>query len=94
MANGVKQYLAARDAKPMPHLGDVVHSVNVGSEFEGTLLLSDLREFVATHDALLDALKAARKHVVIHRNDFGEVLNEEAEQTLAKIDAALSKAGA
>ncbi len=53
----VRAYLAAREALPMPHLGDIIHAVNLGSEYAGALLLSDLRAFVASHDAMVKALE-------------------------------------
>lgn len=42
----IKQYIAMRDAKPMPQLGDHIHTVNAGTEWEGVLSLSDIRQMI------------------------------------------------
>lgn len=55
--NGIRKYLAARDASPMPQLGDCIHAVNTGGPHEGELLLSDLRAFIASYDAMVKALE-------------------------------------
>jgi hypothetical protein len=55
----VRMYLAARRAKPMPQLGDAIHTVNAGSEYEGNLLLSDLYVLSKSHADLSEALAAA-----------------------------------
>lgn len=48
----VMRYLEMRKAKPMPQLGDSIHSVNIGSEWEAELRLSDLDEAAAALTAL------------------------------------------
>lgn len=56
--NRIKNYLSMRDAMPMPQLGDGIHYVNVGTEWEGELRLSDLRNLVNSHDKLVESLRA------------------------------------
>ena len=55
--NRIQRYLDMREAKPMPQLGDGIHCVNPGTEFEGTLALSDLRELSSQHREMLGALE-------------------------------------
>ena len=66
----LKQYLYARKAKPMPHLGDIIHSVNVGSPYEGELLLSDLREFAESHEKLAKALRKCLNYIENTEEEF------------------------
>lgn len=55
--NRIQRYLDMREAKPMPQLGDGIHCVNPGTEFEGTLSLSDLRELSSQYREMLEAFK-------------------------------------
>lgn len=49
----------------MPQLGDGIHSVNPGTEFEGTLSLSDLRELSSQYREMLDALRDIKNDSII-----------------------------
>jgi hypothetical protein len=49
---------------------------------------------VNAHDELVAALRLARRHITVHRNDFDEVINDTASDDLAIIDAALAKVDA
>lgn len=48
-------YIAMRQAQPMPQLGDIIHAVNTGTEWEGELRLSDLVAF-AQHVEKLEGM--------------------------------------
>jgi hypothetical protein len=39
----VMHYLAMRKAVPMTQMGDPIHAIHTGSEYEAELLLSDLQ---------------------------------------------------
>lgn len=41
---------------------------------------------------LLQELKNARRYIVVHRNELGEVINDDAVTDLERIDAAIAKA--
>ncbi len=43
----VRGYVSAHDMKPMRGMGDEIHGLHVGTEFEGSLRLSDLRLILA-----------------------------------------------
>jgi hypothetical protein len=83
--NRVKSYLAARDAKPFHALGDIIHGVNIGSEFEGELRLSDLRAFASSHAELVEALREANALILAPAEDLKDGV-------LSRIRAVLSKA--
>lgn len=90
--NGVRKYIAARDAKPMTQLGDIIHGVNAGSEFEGTLLLSELRAFVNAHDELVGALRAITAAASTDVSDTAIIVGSDAKAILAFAREALAKA--
>ena len=41
----IAHYLELRRQKPMDQLGDTIHAVNIGSQWEAELLLSDMINF-------------------------------------------------
>ncbi len=88
----VRAYLAAREALPMPHLGDAIHAVNTGSEFEGELRLSDLKAFVATHEFLVKALNTVVEGASADVSDTAIIVGSDAKSILAFARMALSKA--
>ena len=64
MTNAVERigkYLKSREVHPMKQLGDGIHVVQVGSEWEAELLLSDLREFHNSHASLVEEVERLRE---------------------------------
>lgn len=64
----INRYLDMRKAQPMPQLGDLVHCVNTGTDWEGELRLSDLNVMAGSYassqaeiEMLREALEAVRK---------------------------------
>lgn len=59
----IRRYIAMRDEKPIRMLGDDIHGIHAGSEFEASLCVQDLRAAVDNHDALVRALELARSRI-------------------------------
>jgi hypothetical protein len=90
----VKSYLAAREAVPMLQLGDGIHTVNAGSEFEGELRLSDLKAFVAAHELLVKAFHTVLEGASADVSDTAIIVGSDAKSILAFARMVLSKATA
>ena len=43
----LRRYVAMRDARPMTGIGDTIHAIHTGSEWEAELSLDDLRAVLA-----------------------------------------------
>src|SRR5690606_31263701 len=67
--NRIKQYLEMRKAMPMPQLGDCIHCVNTGTEWEGELRLSDMRRLMEH----VEQLEAAANEAISGKNLLGGV---------------------
>ena len=53
----IKRYVQMLHDKPLSQMGDVVHGVHTGTEWEAELRISDLREVLNLIEELKDALQ-------------------------------------
>ena len=84
---GVRRYLAARDAKPIRGMDpDVIHAIHTGTEWEAELRMSDLRA-LAQQPAAVDGAMAER-----FCRRWYEITGRSLERVhvLASLDAALA----
>lgn len=53
----IRHYIAMRSAMPLANLGDSVHRIHGGTEYDAELRFSDLVRAVNSHEALVKALE-------------------------------------
>lgn len=52
----IARYVEMRARQPLVGLGDAVHAIHAGSDYEAELKLSDLAQVIKDHADMLDAL--------------------------------------
>lgn len=56
-ADRIQRYLNMRNLKPLPQLGDIIHGIHFGTEYEAELTRGDVEELWRQHQSLLSALE-------------------------------------
>jgi hypothetical protein len=93
----VRRYVEMRAAKPLRGVGECIHGVHTGTEWEAELLLSDLRALLAERDRLREALRDVAPALKDARDRFAKMGNAVCATALTirllTINAALGETG-